>query len=361
MAKREADRTKALELFEKAVARDKGKFDQEALDCLREAAALAPDNKEIASRLEKMASYTRTLRVPGDYATPAEALAVAHDRDRIVLAEQTWKGPLFITAAVELQGTGSGKTIIECPAADGSALTLGPKAKGARVTGITFRHESFDAAGAERYAAVVVRGAEATFDDCVFRDASGHGLAAIENAVVSANRCKFTENGWNGASVSGKGSRLEARDCEAIENYEHGIEAWQGASLVLSNSRCEGNSRNGVHVDSGNATTAIEGCQLVANREFGLVLDSAGSGKVAGNTARGNLLGGLVIRKSATAASVTGNTATLNQGPGIVLEKSLSQASYANNSASKNTPRDILAGAELDGQETQPDAVRTPQ
>ncbi|MEI6705049.1 MAG: hypothetical protein WCL71_16175, partial [Deltaproteobacteria bacterium] len=62
-----------------AIARDQGQFDPLALDWLREAAALAPGNVEIAARLEKMASYTRTLRVPGDFATPAEALASARD------------------------------------------------------------------------------------------------------------------------------------------------------------------------------------------------------------------------------------------------------------------------------------------
>ncbi len=357
LAKRDADRKKALELLARAVSRDQGKFDKEALECLREAAALAPDNKEIAARFEKMASYTRTLRVPEDYATPAEALADAHDRDRIVLTEKTWKGPLFITAAVEIQGAGSGKTIIECPAADGSPLSISPEAKGARVTGITFRHETFQAVGAERYASVVVRGGGATFTDCVFRDASGHGLAVIENGEVAASHCKFNDNGWDGASVNGKGSRLEVRDSEALNNFEHGFESWEGASITLANNRCEGNSRNGIHVDGGGAGTVVEGNQLVANREFGLVLDSAGTGKVSENTVRANLLGGMVVRKAAAAVTVTGNTATLNQGPGIVIEKGLPEASYTHNTASKNSPQDILTNANLDGQEGKTEVV----
>lgn len=359
-----ADRTKAIDLLEKAIARDQGQFDQQALDWLREAAVLAPDNAEITSRLEIMSSYTRTLRVPGDYATPAEALAAARDRDRIVLTEQAWQGPLVINAAIELQGAGSTKTIVECPAGDGSAITIGPDARGARISGITFRHESFLAVGTDRFSAALVRGGGATFVECRFSDASGHGLAVIENGEVIANRCRFSDNGWDGAAAIGEGCLLEIRDSESINNFEHGIESWEGAAVTLVNNRCEGNSRNGIHADNGKAAATIEGNQLIANREFGLVLDSAGSGKISGNTARGNLLGGYVVRAAAALLPFSGNQATLNQGPGLVLEKGLSQASYTGNSITKNASREILADANLSGQnektEVPPKAIPLP-
>lgn len=114
LEKAAADRAKATELLKMAVARDQGQFDQQALDWLREASSLAPDDAEIASRLEKLSSYSRTLRVPGDFDTPTEALAAAHDRDRIVLGAAVWKGPLVINAAVELQGAGFADTRVEC-------------------------------------------------------------------------------------------------------------------------------------------------------------------------------------------------------------------------------------------------------
>ena len=351
LAQHAADQAKAQELLDQASARDHGQFDPQALDWLRQATALAPDNPEIAARFEKMASYTRTLRVPGDFATPAEALAAARDRDRIVLAEQTWQGPFVVNAAIDLQGAGSAKTIVECPATEGCAITIGPDAKGARISGITFRHESFHALGSERFSAALVRGGSATFSDCHFSDASGHGLVVIELGAATANRCRFSDNGWNGAAAIGAGCVLEVRDSEARNNFEHGIETWNGATATLVNNRCEGNSRNGIHADNATAATTIEGNQLVANREFGLVLESAGSGKITGNTARANLLGGLVIRTAAAALPVTGNQATLNHGPGLVLESGLNPDSYAANSVTKNTPRQILADANLSQQD----------
>lgn len=345
--KQAIDQQKALSLLQQAITRDKGEFDQEILDLLREAATLAPGNQDIAARLETMASYTRTLRIPGDFATPAEALAVARDRDRIVLAENTWKGPLFVNAAVELIGAGPGKTIVECPAADGCAITIGPDAKGARITGIAFRHESFLVVGTDRFSAALVRSGGATFTDCHFSDASGHGLAVIENGETIASRCRFTGNGWNGAAAIGKGTLLEVRDSESIDNFEHGIESWDQAAVTLINNRCQGNSRNGIHTANGSAAATIEGNQLIANREFGIVLDSAGSGKLTGNTVRGNLMGGIVIRTTAEKLSVTGNQSTLNQGPGLVLETGLSPSSYSKNTISKNKQPEVLTGAIL--------------
>ncbi len=356
-----ADQIRAAELLQMAVARDQRQFDQQALDWLREAKSLAPGNVEIAKRLEKLASYTRTLHVPGDFATPGEALASARDRDRIVLGTATWKGPLVINAAVELQGAGFAETLVECAPENGSAISIGPDAKGARISGITFRHESF-AAGTDRFSAALLRGGQATFVDCCFADASGHGLAVIEGGQAIVSRSRFANNGWNGVAAIGPGSTLEVRDCESLANFEHGIESWEGAAVILVNNRCEGNSRNGIHADNGRASATIEGNQLIANREFGLVLDSAGGGKITGNTARANLLGGLVIRAAAADVPVTSNLATLNLGPGLVLEKGLPTASYANNSISQNRGQQTFTGIDLTtGEPSAPDAGQIPR
>jgi hypothetical protein len=347
MEKQAADRNRAGELLLLAIDRDQGAFDQQALDWLREAASLDPANDEVAKRLEKMASYTRTIKVPGDFATPAEALAVARDRDRIVLAAETWKGPLFINAAVEIQGAGAGKTLIECPAAEGSPVTIGPDAKGARITGVGFRHETFLVDGTERFAAALVRGGVANFVDCRFTDASGHGLAVIEQGQVIASRCRFSDNGWNGAAALGVGSLMEIRDSESLNNFEHGIESWDGAAVILVNNRCEGNSRNGIHADNGLASATIQGNQLIGNREFGLVLSSASTGIVTGNTSRSNLLGGFVVRGAAAGLRMLGNQATLNKGPGLVLEAGLPRADYQQNMLSKNRDPQLLADVML--------------
>jgi parallel beta-helix repeat protein len=348
LEKHRADQARALELHRMAAARDQGVFDQAALDMLREAMSLAPELAVIRELHEKMASYTRTLRVPEDFATPAEALAAARGSDRIVLASGTWQGPLVIDAAVDFQGAGPGLTVVECAPGDGSAITIGPGAQGARVSGMNIRHASFLADGNKRFAAALVRGGGAIFVDCHFSDASGHGLVVIERGEAVARRCRFIGNAWNGAAATGGGARLEVRDSVASGNFEHGIESWDGAAATLVNNRCEGNSRNGIHADSHAAAVVIEGNRLVSNREFGLVLGSAGAGSVTGNSARDNQLGGFVFRTRAAAAAVSGNHATANHGPGIVFEAGFPAADDPRgNMASGNDSGEVITDADL--------------
>ena len=344
LEKQSADLSRAAELFRMAAERDHGQFDQQALDWLREAVVLAPGDAKIAALLEKMSSYTRTLRVPGDFATPAEALAAARHRDRIVLGARAWKGPLAVNVAVDIEGAGQGETVVECPPGEGSPIAIGPAARGARISGITFRHETFLADGRERFAAAVVRGGGATFVDCRFLEAGGHGLVVIDGGELVASRCRFSGNGWNGAAAIGAGSRLEVRDSQAVENFGHGIESWDGASVTLVNNRCEGNSGNGIHADNLRAAAVIEGNQLTANREYGLVLTSAGSGKAVNNTARANLLGGFVVRRAAAAVAFEGNEARENQGPGLVTERGLNASDYSTVRLQGNRPAQSLLG-----------------
>jgi len=361
-----ANLARARELFAMAAPRDKGVFDQEALDWLREAAALAPDDAGIAATLEKMSSYVRTLRVPEEFANPADALAAARDGDRIVIAKGTWEGPFIVDAAVELQGASAGASIIICEAGTGSAITFGPDAGGAHVIGLAFQHRSFDA-GAERYSAALVRGGDVTFTDCHFSEASGHGLVVMEGGKIAASRCRFIGNGWNGVAAMGEGSLLEVRDSEILGNFGHGIEAWDGASVILSRNRCEQNSRNGIHADGGTASATIEGNQLVGNREFGLVLGSVASGRIAENVARGNLLGGFVIHSTASGITMVANQAVKNSGPGLVLEAGLDAALFTQNLASGNQGTQVLANADFtpppeveeEGEEGEEEAVES--
>jgi tetratricopeptide (TPR) repeat protein len=348
-----ADQAQAVKLLQMAIARDQGRFDPEVLEWLREASSLDPTHVEIRERLEKISNYSRTIRVPGDYATPAEALAHAQDRDRIVIGEGTWKGPLVVNNHVEIQGAGFANTRVECTPEDGSAISIGPDARGVRVSGISFRHEAF-AVGSDRFSVALVRGGNAAFVDCRFTEGSGHGLAVIEGGGATINRCRFADNGWNGIAAIGKGSTLEVKDSESLNNFEHGIESWDGAAVILINNRCEGNSRNGIHADNGLASVTLEGNQLIANREFGLVLNSAGSGKVSGTTAQENLLGGIVIGAAAENVAVASNQVTQNQGAGLILEKGLNPANYSSNTASKNSGQQIVSGISLSAEEEPP-------
>ncbi|WP_367871959.1 right-handed parallel beta-helix repeat-containing protein [Luteolibacter sp. Populi] len=333
--KDEKDRMRAKELLAAAKVRDLGQFDREALEWLREAVALAPGDPEIDALYQKMASYTRTLQVPGDFKTLAEALESARDRDRIVVAEGTWTGPLIVDKAVTLEGAGKDKTIVEVEAAASTAATFGIHAGGARVSGITFRHRGFDP-GANRFSVLLVRGAEVTMSDCRIADSSGHGLAVIDAGHVAATRCVFENNGWDGVAVRGAGSRIEFSKCESTGNFSHGYELLDGGSGAIHDCLGRDNSASGILVDTKAENVVIGRNDLRGNREYGVVVYSAASGRVHDNQCRENLLGGIAVRFAAARVLVENNLLEKNHGPGLALERGLRPESFTTNRTNAN-------------------------
>ena len=344
--KEEKDRMRARELLAAAKVRDLGQFDRDALEWLREAVALAPGDPEIDALYQKMASYTRTLQVPGDFKTLAEALESARDRDRIVVAEGTWTGPVIVDKAVTLEGAGKDKTIVEVEAAASTAATFGIHAGGARVSGITFRHRGFDP-GANRFSVVLVRGAGVTMSDCRVADSSGHGLAVIDAGNVGATRCVFENNGWDGVAVRGAGSRIEFSKCESIGNFLHGYELLEGGSGAIHECLARDNSANGILVDTKAENVVIGRNDLRGNREYGAVVYSAASGRVHDNQCRENLLGGIAVRFAAAGVLVENNLLEKNQGPGLALERGLQQGVFTTNRSNGNAGGKNVA-ADLD-------------
>jgi tetratricopeptide (TPR) repeat protein len=329
------DRTRARELFSAAKVRDQGQFDRDALEWLREAAALAPEDPDIAALFQKMASYTRTLEVPRDFPTLAEAVAASRDRDRIVIAEGTWEGPVIIDKAITLEGAGRDKTIVEVDAALSAAATFGRHAGGARVSGITFRHRGFDA-GPNRFPALLVRGAEVTMSDCRVADSAGHGLAVLEAGRMVATRCLFENNGWDGVAVRGPGSRIEFTECESTGNFGHGYDIWDGGSAAIHGSIARDNSGNGILVDTTAENVVLGENDLRGNREYGIVASAAGSGRIHGNRCRENLLGGMAVRFAAARLAFEANLLEKNLGPGLALEQGLDSAAFSSNQATGN-------------------------
>ncbi|MFK7850007.1 MAG: right-handed parallel beta-helix repeat-containing protein [Akkermansiaceae bacterium] len=346
-AKKEVDAqiARAQILLQKALAKDTGVYDEEALEWLREAVALAPEDKTIQASYQKMAAYTQTLRVPGDFETIQAALDASRDRDRIVIGEGVWQGPFIVNTGVEIEGD-SGKTILECSAETGSVISISPGVEGARVSGMTLRHKSFDA-GKDRYSLALVRDAKVDFADCVFLQGSGHGLAILDGGQAKVVRSRFSENGWNGIAVFGSGSLLEAEGNVMKGNFQNGIESWDGAAVILTKNECSGNTRNGIHIENGAASATLKQNILSSNREYGIVISSAGSGMVFGNEIEKNFLGGVVVKAKATKVLVKENVIKTNRGSGLILEKGLDKNAFLTNRLSANKGKQLLADVDF--------------
>jgi tetratricopeptide (TPR) repeat protein len=326
--KAEADRVKARELFAKAKAADQGRYDKQLAAWAKEARTLAPDDTEIKALFDKVSAYMRIVRVPGDFATPTEAVADLDDGNVLTIGEGSWQGPLIVDKRIELRGAGLATTIIECPAGQSVAISFGPGAKGAKVTGLTFRHQGTEAS-TERFSAALVRGGEISLEGCEFTLAAGHGLLVIDGGKVSATGCKFTGNGWDGASASGQGSSLEIQNSEASDNGEHGFDVWNGAAGHFTGNRCTNNGRNGILLDSGNAMAVATGNHLQGNREFGLVLQSAAQGIVTDNAFDSNQFGGLVVRLAGSKVEIAKNR--FSGVPSIAVEKGVATEAIRKN------------------------------
>jgi hypothetical protein len=332
--KAEADRLKARELFAKAQAADKGQYDKQLAVWAKEAKALAPDDAEIKALFDKVSAYVRIVRVPGDFATPSEALADLDDGNILELGTGSWLGPLIINKRIELRpfgmSFGTSTPVFVCPAGESAAISFGPGASGSKVTGLTFLHSNTGTdTSSERFSAALVRGSEVSFQNCLFSQAAGHGLMVIEGGKVSVKDSKFSGNGWDGAAASGQGSSLEVRNSEASDNGEHGFDVWNGAAGNFSGNRCVNNGRNGILFDCGNATATATGNHLQGNREFGLVIQSAAQGRVSENAFEANQLGGMVARLAGSKVEIAKNR--FNGASAIAVEKGVSMEAIRKN------------------------------
>ena len=340
------DQANAESLFQQASARNTGEFNQQALDWLREAATLAPERTDIAALLETMASYKRTLRVPGDYATPDEALENSRDNDRIVLGKGTWNGPLVIRKSVELQGASAEETIVRCAPNEGNTITI--LAPQARVSGITFRHDSLLIENGDRFSTATVTHGKTEFVNCRFIGSNGHGLVVIQGAHATIRRCAFRDNAWNGVAAIGKGSTITMEESESSGNFHNGVESWDGATATLKHNRITSNSRNGIHADLSESPIICEDNTLSDNREFGITLTAAKTGHLTRNKSRANLLGGILVRSRAASVAVTENECTGNIGPDIVLESGLPTDTYARNTLTPDRTDALHSNAKIE-------------
>ncbi|MFM2170739.1 MAG: hypothetical protein RI957_968 [Verrucomicrobiota bacterium] len=335
----EANRRRAEDLYQQVLRGDQGRYDPRLLEMIREAKKLAPADSRVVALYDKIAGYTRTIRVPEDFPQLQAAFDAALPQDRIVMAAGEYAGPFFLHVPVVLEASASG-VVFTCPAEAAPALSLGPKADGSQIKGVRFQHSSIHA-DAERYSAVLVAGAKASFESCRFSRAAGHGLAVTQGADVVVDQCRFEENGWNGISLQDRGTRATVRQCQMIANIHHGIEVWNQATALIENNRCSENCLNGILIDT-TAAVNLSGNQLTANRDYGIFLRDAGGGSSEGNRMVDNLLGGMVVRKSASAMSCKRNVFSKNHGPALSLGVGLEAVGYLENEFSEAVEKSIL-------------------
>lgn len=344
----QARQLKALELFKRAQALDKGQFSVEAITLLDDARQLDADNPDILALHQKISNYTRTIQVPADYPTISEALAEARARDRIQIAAGIYRESLVIEKEIRLEGSADGKTILELPASEAPLITITATAKGTHVSHLTLQHIGFDFDD-DRSSAVIIQGGEATIQSCHINHAAGHGIAVIDGAQADIVGCQISESGWDGISVYGKsdigGSRADIRSTISQKNLHHGVEFWKGGSGSITDSRMLANGLCGILAMSQGTQVTIKTSLCARNRGAGILISDQVKAEIIANRCDKNLLSGIVARGTGTIVTIVNSIATSNQEVGILVHKDVKREAFSNNKASHNKKRQIWLNA----------------
>ena len=341
----EENRSRAWTLYEQALALDAGEFSEEALEFLREAIRF-DDRKDYQVLYEKMSSYTRRIKVPGDYSRISEALESARPSDKILIGPGTYKEALTLKLKVELEGAGIGKTIIECDAKVASVLLVTKEAKGSRVAGMTLQQSGVDLTD-ERYPVVAIDGGEFILEDCLVEHGSGHGIAVIHAGVGRLRNVRVTKCGWDGLAVYGDNSRASVSDSRFEANFHHGVDVWSGGSVDLRKSRATLNGLAGVVIMSPGVKSVVTQCTADRNREVGIMVSNGSQAVLRSNRAEANLLGGFFVVGEGTVAALEHNVAERNLKAGIVVDQRSKATPFSNNTSRNNAGEQLNLHAVL--------------
>ena len=348
----EERRVRARELYDKALALDDGKFSEPALETLREAIRL-DNRKDYQDLYNKISAYTRLLKVPGDYSTITEALAAARSNDKIRLGEGVFTEALSLNVKVDIEGAGSGKSIIQCEAEKASVLLSTKEAGGSRVAALTLRQTGISLA-AERYPVALADGAKLVLEDCLIEGGAGHGVAVINGGSASLRDVRVLKCGWDGLAVNGDGSVADAVDCRFDSNFHHGIDAWGGGRVTVKSSRATKNGLAGVVIMSRGVRSELVQCTIDRNREVGVSISNGTIAVLRSNRVEENLLGGVMIEGEGTTAGMEGNVTERNSKFGIMADRRSTIEPFRENETKENIGEQLMLRAVMPEEVVQP-------
>ncbi len=348
----EERRVRARELYDKALALDDGKFSEPALETLREAIRL-DNRKDYQDLYNKISAYTRLLKVPEDYSTITEALAAARSNDKIRLGEGVFTEALSLNVKVDIEGAGSGKSIIQCEAEKASVLLSTKEAGGSRVAALTLRQTGISLA-AERYPVALADGAKLVLEDCLIEGGAGHGVAVINGGSASLRDVRVLKCGWDGLAVNGDGSVADAVDCRFDSNFHHGIDAWGGGRVTVKSSRATKNGLAGVVIMSRGVRSELVQCTIDRNREVGVSISNGTIAVLRSNRVEENLLGGVMIEGEGTTAGMEGNVTERNSKFGIMADRRSTIEPFRENETKENIGEQLMLRAVMPEEVVQP-------
>ncbi|MFD0892643.1 right-handed parallel beta-helix repeat-containing protein [Luteolibacter ambystomatis] len=218
----------------------------------------------------------KQVKVPGQAATLAEAVAKCAPGGTIEIAGGTYKEAISITKAITLNA--SDGAVIENAAATNSLVAIKGKVE-VKISGLVIRDARREATGSPESSpplVLVADGANATLDRCVIDGGMGSGVSMINKATVRLSGCRVLRNRWCGLQASA-GASVDLDQGSVSENRCGILASDPGTTVrISSGSIVSRNSRNGIEV-SGGAGMHLVGCE-VSNSQSGCGILVSGEG-----------------------------------------------------------------------------------
>jgi len=217
----------------------------------------------------------RVLRVPGDYATPAAALAAAEPGDTVALAAGTYRGPLLVTSPVSIE------------AAPGAVITAGPDERAVSVSGTDgVRIAGLTTDGGE--VGVWVRSADVTIEGNTIRGARHRGVqVTFGTADISGNTIETADapntigvhiaNSLSWPATSIRGNRITAGTYGISVNH---------ADAEVSGNVVAGGDHAGISVREMSVATVADNRVEAADR-YGIQITDMSSAVLTANSVEG--------------------------------------------------------------------------
>lgn len=245
------------------------------------------------------AARADVLHVPGDFPTPAEALAAVQAGDVIVLAAGTYPDPILVDTLEDITIRGQGKVVLSGGTAVTPAITLDNS------IGVTLERVRVE--GALGTGVLVQQCTSVTLRKLHVTASAGEGILTTGSQDVTIERCRVEAAGGDGIAADTVEGITISR-CTVIDADGAGIALSNGAACLVERCRVTGIAGGGINLGTAGAVFACRALRNVVELN-GIAFGIEALG--AGNTLERNRVSGcsgILLALGSTGGQAIGNT-----------------------------------------------------
>jgi hypothetical protein len=330
-------------ILEAAQKLDTGKYSPVAIDLLDKALLIDPIHPSSIALRKKINGYPYSLRVPEEVATLNDAVDMLRAGDTAILSKGIHKFPTMLDKGIKIKGQGEKLTFIECDTTVTSAFTLTGTDQFYLISDLTVEGTNYEDDAAKRFPLIMLA-VNLTMRNVTVKNGSGHGVAVISGRL-KMEKCKLTENAWDGVSIMGSNSYAEISDCDVSGNYDHGVDFWNGASGKLTNVTANENSGSGVLIMGKGAKVHLVQVKTERNSQCGIVINSQAQAKLERVFSASNQLSGIVVQGRGTKLSCGITVSNGNGEAGFFIDPAAIIENFIGTTSESNGAGDVIRKA----------------